>query len=358
MELFYKDELVPRLNQSREEILNYAAELINSNNANNRQRVNELSFLLRKSQTPALRSVAVDISRMMFETAPTVSNLNLYFVAVVDNADISEVQKMDHMVSEYLQTNGLPYQKHLYATWLKGANLILDDDMFERIYADVPSTEKTENPYIISQFYVYKNRHTLYKEVVDHYATLKPNIQNQRYVRQYYINACSRLGIGTGRTSIVKPVATTTTPSPSSDSEKKVFIVYGNDPVNLSVIKSLLKASNIPFVDLKEQANNGKTIIEKFESEASSTNYALIMCTPENKGENNIWYPRQNVIFEWGYFTGKLGRKNVCLLYQENGKTMDLPSDTHGIVYISLDKGSWTDEFRTSLSNAGFNPTF
>lgn len=357
MKLFYKEELTPYLTQSREEILNFAAKLINSNNANNFQRANELSFLLRKSQNPMNRATAVDVSRMMFETTPTVSNLNLYFVAVVDNGDIAEVKNMDQKVIDFLSNNHLQYQRHLYATWLKGANLILDDVMFERIYAEIPSTEKTENPYIISQYYVYKNRQTAYNDVVQHYANLKPNVQNQSFVRQYYINACSKLGIDTGRTSPEKD-GTPSTPVSRPTSGKKVFIVYGNDPVNLSVIKAFLNASNIAFVDLKEQANKGNTIIEKFESEAYTANYAIILCTPENKGENDTWYPRQNVIFEWGYFSAKLGRENVCLLYQENGKKLELPTDTLGIAYISMDKGSWTNEFRTALSEAGFDPKF
>ena len=39
---------------------------------------------------------------------------------------------------------------------------------------------------------------------------------------------------------------------------------------------------------------------------------------------------RPNVIFEFGYFVGKLGRSKVCCLYTGN---VALPSDLGGIIY-------------------------
>jgi predicted nucleotide-binding protein len=40
---------------------------------------------------------------------------------------------------------------------------------------------------------------------------------------------------------------------------------------------------------------------------------------------------RQNVVLEFGYFIGLLGRDRVCCLYKGD---IELPSDMHGIVYI------------------------
>lgn len=41
---------------------------------------------------------------------------------------------------------------------------------------------------------------------------------------------------------------------------------------------------------------------------------------------------RQNVVFELGYFVGKLGRNRVCCLYKRNVTT---PSDIAGLIYKS-----------------------
>lgn len=356
MRLLYENELKNHLMQSKEELIAFASELINSNNANNWQKANELSFLLRKNN----RNIeSVEISRMMFEKDSTVDKLNLYFVAVVDQGDINEIKMLHNMVDQFLNNKNLPYQKHLFATWLKAANRILDDQMFEYVYQKIPSLEKTQNSYIISQYYVYKNRHSQYEDVIEHYNNLGLNVKNAKFVKKYYLNACSRMGLVDNNVSVeTTNVQTPQSTTPTNTDNPKIFIVYGNDPVNLHVIKSLLSASNISFIDLKQQANKGQTIIEKFEAEAAKTDFAIVLCTPENEGQDDVWYPRQNVIFEWGYFTASLGRKNVCLLYQENQKKLELPSDTSGIVYISMDKGTWLSELSDTLKCAGFKPNF
>lgn len=44
---------------------------------------------------------------------------------------------------------------------------------------------------------------------------------------------------------------------------------------------------------------------------------------------------RPNVIFEFGYFIGKLGRKHVCALHKGD---VTLPSDLSGVIYKKVDK--------------------
>jgi predicted nucleotide-binding protein len=44
---------------------------------------------------------------------------------------------------------------------------------------------------------------------------------------------------------------------------------------------------------------------------------------------------RQNVILEFGYFIGRLGRSRVCCLYKGGLK---LPSDMHGICYLHFNE--------------------
>jgi len=70
--------------------------------------------------------------------------------------------------------------------------------------------------------------------------------------------------------------------------------------------------------------------------------YALILLTPDDVGleiaelekpeEERKYQPRarQNVIFELGYFVGKLGRANVFYVYKEG---VEIPSDLRGLIY-------------------------
>jgi len=44
---------------------------------------------------------------------------------------------------------------------------------------------------------------------------------------------------------------------------------------------------------------------------------------------------RQNVIFELGFFLGKLGRKNVVAVFKQD-LNFEIPSDYSGVLYLDL----------------------
>ena len=108
---------------------------------------------------------------------------------------------------------------------------------------------------------------------------------------------------------------------------------------------------------LNEQVNEGKTIIEKFEKHAD-VNVAIVLFTSDDMGKykDDKQYEdraRQNVIFEAGYFIGKLGRPNTIILYEDGLK---IPSDLDGYVYIPLDKNKgWHLKLAKELKNIGFD---
>jgi len=109
---------------------------------------------------------------------------------------------------------------------------------------------------------------------------------------------------------------------------------------------------------LHEQANEGKTIIEKFESHAD-VDFAIILLSPDDVGsskENEIELnprARQNVIFEHGYFIGSLGRNRVVALYHGN---IELPSDLQGVLYIPFDKeNGWQLNLAKEMKHVGID---
>ena len=124
----------------------------------------------------------------------------------------------------------------------------------------------------------------------------------------------------------------------------KVFIVHGRDEATKQTTARFLEKLGLKPVIFHEQPNVGRTIIEKFE-DYSSVAYAVVLLTPDDLGGLASEKPelslrsRQNVVFELGYFIGKLGRKRVCALYQ---KDVELPSDLHGVLYVPMDEaGAW-----------------
>ena len=123
----------------------------------------------------------------------------------------------------------------------------------------------------------------------------------------------------------------------------EVFIVHGRDEEAKEKVARYVEKLGIEATILHEQPNRGQTIIEKFETHAREAGYAIVLLTPDDIGASrdkaNDLKPRarQNVILELGYFMGQLGRNRVCVLYRGN---VELPSDIHGIVYVSMNNPS------------------
>jgi predicted nucleotide-binding protein len=126
-----------------------------------------------------------------------------------------------------------------------------------------------------------------------------------------------------------------------ADGSTKVFIVHGHDrAVKESTIRFVEKLGLTPVV-LDESPNKGRTIIEKFEDLAADVVFAIVLFTPDDvggkaaRGTKLQRRARQNVVFELGFFVGRLGRDRVCLLHKADA---EIPSDLHGVLYVPLDE--------------------
>lgn len=129
---------------------------------------------------------------------------------------------------------------------------------------------------------------------------------------------------------------------------KKVFVVHGHDIELKNDVELFLKSISLDPIVLHKELDEGLTIIEKFEKH-SNVNYAIILLTPDDIGftvkesakpesERNIEFrSRQNVIFEFGYFVGKLSRRNVCCIFKEG---VAVPSDLNGLIYKKVVKSA------------------
>lgn len=172
------------------------------------------------------------------------------------------------------------------------------------------------------------------------------------------------------RINIYKRIGTKYTAQLKEEVAKKkcVFIVHGhNEEMKQSVARVVGQMGLNPII-LHEQPNGGKTIIEKFESNADSINFAIILLSGDdlaasvcdlNGVENEELRQRlekrarQNVVFEMGYFVGKLGRNNVFFLLQDG---VTKPGDLDGIVYTAYDAAhAWRFELVKELKTCGYD---
>ncbi len=126
---------------------------------------------------------------------------------------------------------------------------------------------------------------------------------------------------------------------------RKVFVVHGHDGAAKDAVARFIEKVGLQPIILHEHANEGRTIIEKFETYSSDIVFAVVLLTPDDMGcaagsqiDVSQLGPRarQNVILELGYFIGRLGRTRVCALHKGN---VELPSDYQGVLYVPLDEG-------------------
>jgi predicted nucleotide-binding protein len=138
----------------------------------------------------------------------------------------------------------------------------------------------------------------------------------------------------------------------------KIFIVHGHDELIKQTVARTLSQLKLDPIILHEQPEEGKIIIEKFEKNSSNVNFAIILLTADDEGKSQkeIDYKsraRQNVVFEMGYFIGKLGREKVFLLLEDG---VDKPGDLDGIVYVPIDTANgWKLKLVRELKVAGYN---
>jgi predicted nucleotide-binding protein len=129
--------------------------------------------------------------------------------------------------------------------------------------------------------------------------------------------------------------------SSSGALSNRVFVVHGHDHGVKTDLEVFLTNIGLEPVVLHRQPDQGRTLIEKFEHH-SDVGFAFILLTPDDvayKATEDILpdasrkkesRSRPNVIFEFGYFVGRLGRRRVCCLIKGD---VAKPSDIDGLVY-------------------------
>jgi predicted nucleotide-binding protein len=144
--------------------------------------------------------------------------------------------------------------------------------------------------------------------------------------------------------------------------------VHGHDDELKNETEFFIRSIGLLPIVLHRQVDSGNTIIKKFELH-SDVGFAIILLTPDEiayiKDHDQLEdsqrvkesRARPNVIFEFGYFVGKLERKRVCCVLKGE---VAFPSDLHGLIYKKVVKS--LDEIGMfllrELKAAGYKVTF
>jgi hypothetical protein len=128
---------------------------------------------------------------------------------------------------------------------------------------------------------------------------------------------------------------------------KNVFVIHGRDEINQLRLSKLLREDfKLSPVVLLDKPGRSAPTIEKFEQHAQTCAYAIALFTADDKVAtktgDEYWQARPNVIFETGWFVGRLGKERVLILLQEGVK---IYSDFDGVNRIHF-RSDIEDKFR------------
>ena len=131
----------------------------------------------------------------------------------------------------------------------------------------------------------------------------------------------------------------------------RVFLVHGRADAPKNEVARFLEQLGIQAIILHERPNRGRTLISKFQEESADVSFAVVLVTADDTGglAGGDAKPRarQNVVFELGFFIGRLGPERVCALVADG---VEKPSDYDGVAYVQLDSnGGWKNSLTREL---------
>lgn len=124
---------------------------------------------------------------------------------------------------------------------------------------------------------------------------------------------------------------------PKQEAASRVFITHGRSNDWRAVQPFIERDVKLLTIELAQEANLGRTIIEKLIDNASRCNSAVIVMTGDDVAGEDESRVRENVMHEIGFFQGRYGRNFVVLLHEDG---VNVPTNLAGVAYIPYPKGT------------------
>lgn len=135
----------------------------------------------------------------------------------------------------------------------------------------------------------------------------------------------------------------------------QILLMYGRDLEAKQVVANYVESLGVQVTTLNENSFVTIDIL------ATETTFVIILLTPDDMvmSESDPQLTRfragQNIIYELGFFNGKLGPKRVCALFKSKGEAeLELPSDSLRGACVRLDPaGEWKGWLARQMREAG-----
>ena len=150
-----------------------------------------------------------------------------------------------------------------------------------------------------------------------------------------------------------------------------IFVVHGSDREMEEAVARVLEKLDLDKTILHEEPDEGGPLYDKFIQSAEKAGTAIILLSPDDEvhvyqkehrkdedeqgGVKIKFHPRQNAIFEFGYFVGMPQVENIIVLYRKHDD-FEWPSDIAGITYKEYDVYKrWEYDLAVDLRRFGYD---
>jgi len=124
---------------------------------------------------------------------------------------------------------------------------------------------------------------------------------------------------------------------PKQEAARRVFITHGRSNDWRVVQPFIERDVGLQTIELAQEANLGRTIIEKLIDNAARCTSAVIVMTGDDVANEDEGRVRENVMHEIGFFQGHYGRNFVILLHEDG---VNIPTNLAGVAYVPFPKGN------------------
>jgi predicted nucleotide-binding protein len=124
---------------------------------------------------------------------------------------------------------------------------------------------------------------------------------------------------------------------PKQDALRRVFITHGRSDDWRTVQAFIEKDVQLRTIELAQEPNLGRTIIEKLVDSGALCDSPVIVMTGDDVANEDESRVRENVMHEIGFFQGRYGRTGVILMHEDG---VNIPTNLSGVAYIPFPKSS------------------
>jgi len=131
---------------------------------------------------------------------------------------------------------------------------------------------------------------------------------------------------------------------------RDVFLGYCSASSSIALrLQRMLEADGVTLHNWEMDFRSGKSILSEVERARDLCGRAIFIFSEDDQLEGTASQaaPRDNVVFETGYFIGSRGPANTLIIRIGNAR---MPADLGGIIYLSLGVGEDPEELQTAVA--------